>query len=160
MDFKFTREWLEKKLAHGSDNHVAVGGTTFADFKKEVEHLTVTPSALEGAPTNLGKVLRFVREQKGWTRSELAELADVDENDINSLETLVGFNPSPRTVTRLADTCKFSRQKFIELAEHRLSSAANESTFKYAANSGTTSAVTDDEYEAICELVNVLTSQD
>lgn len=160
MDFKFTREWLEKKLAQGGDDQVSAGGTTFANLKKEVEHLTVTPSALQNAPTNLGKVLRFVREQKGWTRSELAELADVDENDISSIETLEDFNPSPRTVTRLADACKFLPQRFMELAQHRLPSAANESRFKYAANSGKTSAVTDDEYEAICELVSILTSKD
>jgi transcriptional regulator with XRE-family HTH domain len=160
MDFKFTREWLERKLALGDDNNVAARGISLSNLKKEVEHLTVTPSALQDAPTNLGKVLRFVREQKGWTRTDLAQLADVDENEISSLETLEGFNPAPRTVTRLADTCNFSRQKFMELAQHRLASATNEPRFKYAANSGTTSRVTEEEYLVICELVSVLTCRD
>ena len=108
----------------------------------------------------MGKVLRFVREQRGWTRSELADLADVDEAEVEALETLRIFDPTPRTVGQLADACHFSRARFIELANHRLAVAANDGVIRYAAKSKGTASVSDDQYEMIRALVEVLSQGD
>lgn len=87
----------------------------------------------------------------------MAELADVDEAEIDALETLTNYDPAPRTVGQLADACHFSRSKFVELANHRLKVAANDSVVRYAANSKGTDVVSDDQYELIRALVEVLT---
>lgn len=158
MNFEMSKEWLKKKLAHCDDTLIGVGGTSLEDFKRDVEQRTVTPSTLANVPSDLGKVVRFVREQKGWTTTELATLADVDESEIELLESQEDYAPGPRTVTQLADACHFSRKKFIELAGHRLE-RSGESTFRFAANSKNLSTISDDTYEAIRALVEVL-SQD
>lgn len=159
MKFEMTREWLAKKLARCDDANVAAGGTPLEDFKRDVERRTVTPSVLDNVPTQLGKAVRYIREQKGWTRAELAQLADVDEADVRQLETQRDFDPSPRTVIQLAQACRFSKEKFIQLAGHRSARAANDNSVRFAANSGDLASITDDDYETIRALVEVL-SQD
>lgn len=156
MKLHISREWLEQKLQQGDDANVGAGGTRLEQFKKDMRQRTVTPAVLAAAPTELGKVLRFVREERGWTRSELAELADVDEADIEALETRKDYDPTPRTVGQLADACHFSRGKFIELAKHRQTVAANDSILRYAAKSNTTASVSDEEYEYVRALIEVL----
>lgn len=157
MKLQISREWLEQKLQQDDDANIGAGGTSLEQFKKDVQQRTVTPAVLAKVPTELGKVVRFVREQRGWSRSELAELADVDEAEIDALETLTNYDPAPRTVGQLADACHFSRSKFVELANHRLKVAANDSVVRYAANSKGTDVVSDDQYELIRALVEVLT---
>jgi transcriptional regulator with XRE-family HTH domain len=156
MKLHISREWLEQKLRQGDDADVGAGGTPLEQFKKEMQQRTVTPAALAEAPTELGQVLRYVRERRGWTRSELAELADVDVAEIEALETKKNFDPTPRTVGQLADACHFSRSKFIELASHRLRVAANDSVLRYAAKSKGTASVSDEQYEYIRALIEVL----
>lgn len=158
MKLEVTDEWLARKLKRCDDLKVAAGGMTAEEFKKDVEERTVTPSVFGHIPTELGKVVRFVREQHGWTRTELAELANVDTEDIVSLETRIDFDPSPRTVTQLADACHFSRARFIQLANHRRESAANDG-LRFAAKSKSAEVVTDEEYEAIRALVEVLSQR-
>jgi ribosome-binding protein aMBF1 (putative translation factor) len=160
MKFAFSQEWLERKLAHCDDSNVAAAGTTFDQFKRDMEQRTVTPPVLSDIPTDLGKVVRFVREQKGWSRADLAQLADIDEGDVDSIETIAEYNPSPRTVIRLADTCHLSRKKFMELAQHRQSTATGNPVLRFAANSGTTSSVSEEEYKAICALIDTLSGLD
>ncbi len=159
MKFEMSKEWLVRKLAHCDDSYVGAAGTAFEEFKKDVEQRTVTPATLSDVPTKLGKVIRFVREQRGWTRAELAALADVDEAEVELLERQEDYSPKPRAVTRLADVCHFSRSKFIELAGHRSARTASDFAVKFAANSGDLGSITDDDYEAIRALVEVL-SQD
>lgn len=159
MKLEITDEWLARKLKRCDDLNVAAEGMTAEQFKKDVEERTVTPSIFGHIPTELGKVVRFVREQHGWTQTELAELADVDAEEIVSLETRMDFDPSPRTVTQLANACHFSRARFIQLANHRRESAANDSELRFAAKSKSTEEVTDEEYEAVRALVEVLSQR-
>jgi transcriptional regulator with XRE-family HTH domain len=159
MKFEISREWLQEKLAQCDDTNVGAGGTSLEQFKEDIEQRMVTPSVLADVPTELGKAVRFVREQKGWTRSELADLADIDAAEVESIETRTDFDPKPRTVTQLADACHFSRERFIQLAKHRTMLAANESSVRYAAKSNGTESVSDDEYQAIRALVEVLSKQ-
>jgi transcriptional regulator with XRE-family HTH domain len=156
MKLQISREWLERKLQQGDDADVGAGGTPLDQFKKDMKQRTVTPAVLDEAPTDLGKVLRFVREQRGWTRSELADLADVDEAEVEALETQRTYDPAPRTVGQLADACHFSRPKFIALANHRLEVAANDSAIRYAAKSKGTASVSNEQYELIRVLIEVL----
>ncbi|CAN7581755.1 helix-turn-helix transcriptional regulator [Acidovorax sp. LjRoot38] len=156
MKLQISREWLEHKLQQDDDANVGAGGTSLEQFKKDVQQRTVTPAVLAKVPTELGQVVRYVREQRGWSRSELADLADVDESEINALETQTHYDPTPRTVGQLADACHFSRVKFAELANHRLEIAANDGVVRYVAKSKGTDAVSDDQYELIRALVEVL----
>lgn len=156
MKLQISREWLERKLQQSDDADAGAGGTSLDQFKKDMQQRTVTPAVLAEVPTELGKVVRFVREQRGWTRSELADLADVDETEIEAIESWMTYDPAPRTVAQLADACHFSRVKFIALAKHRLEVAANDSAIRYAAKSKGIASVSDGQYELIRALVEVL----
>jgi transcriptional regulator with XRE-family HTH domain len=159
MKFEMSREWLLEKLARCDDANVGAGGTPLSELKNDVERRMVTPAVLAKVPTEFGRAVRFVREQHGWTRYELAELADIDEAEVESIETRIDYDPRPRTVTQLADACHFSRERFIQLAKHRSLAAANESHVRYAAKSNGTASVTDSEYEVVRALVEVLSKQ-
>ena len=157
MKFVITQEWLTKTLARCGDDCIAAGGTPFQDFKKDIERRTVTPTVFQNVPTQLGKVVRYVREQKGWTRTEMAELADIDESDLVSIESLSNYDPKPRTVIQLANVCSFNKNDFVQLAKHRTSIAANDNTVRFAASSKGTESISEEEYDAIRALVEVLT---
>jgi len=160
MKFQISREWLERRLALGDDTDAGAGGTTLSQFKMDMQQRTVTPTVLAGVPTELGKVVRYVRELRGWTRSELADLADVEASDVEAIETQQTYSPTPRTVAQLADACHFSREKFIELAKHRSAASANDRSIRYAAKSKGTASISDDEYELIRALVETLSQGD
>jgi len=160
MKLQICQEWLERKLQQSDDAEVTAGGTSLEKFKRDLQQRTVTPTTLAQVPTELGQVVRFVREQRGWTTSELASLADVDEADIEAIETQKAYDPTPRTVGQLADACQFSRARFIELAKHRVESfSANDSIIRYAAKSKGTASISDDQYELIRALVEALSQR-
>jgi transcriptional regulator with XRE-family HTH domain len=163
MNFESMRDWLARKLEHTDDLDVAAGGTTLDALRRDAESRTVTPTVLAESPTELGKVIRFVREQRGWSRLDLAELADIDEAELLQIETLVDHNISPRSVVRLADVCGFSRLGFQQLANHVAVHdfhAANDEQLRFAARSKGVGSVTKDEFDAVCALIEVLTKRD
>src|SRR5580658_10497739 len=68
MKLKIDKEWLDRKLAKADDANASAGGTSFEEMKKNVDRRVVTPSSIAGARSELGKVVRFVREKKGISR--------------------------------------------------------------------------------------------
>ncbi len=54
----------------------------------------------------LGRVLRTLREEKGWTQNELAEKASVDRSYLTQLETGARQNPSLKVLKRLAKSLR------------------------------------------------------
>ncbi len=54
----------------------------------------------------LGRVLRTLREEKGWTQNELAEKASVDRSYLTQLETGARVNPTIAVLKRLAKSLR------------------------------------------------------
>jgi transcriptional regulator with XRE-family HTH domain len=162
MNFESMREWLARKLAHTDDAGVAAGGTSLESLRRDAEARTVTPGVLADAPTEIGKVVRYVREQRGWSRRDLADLADVDEIDIVRIETDKDYMAAPRTVVNLAEVCGFSTLRFQQLAKHLTiheSPAGDAELLRFAARSRNVGAVTPEELEAVRVLVAVLSEK-
>jgi transcriptional regulator with XRE-family HTH domain len=161
MKFHITKEWLERKLAEADDSQVAAGGTNLDDLQKDAEKRTVTPTVFREAHTQLGRVVRFVREQRGWTREQLAELACLELQEIASIETSVGYQPSPRAVIYLADALGLSRARLKELVGFVVSKSdsANDPEMRFAANSKKLDRLSEKEYDAIYELVKLLSEK-
>jgi transcriptional regulator with XRE-family HTH domain len=163
MTFQSMREWLARKLEHADDLDVAAGGTSLEYLRRDAESRTVTPAVLAESPTEIGKVIRFVREQRGWSRRDLADLADIDEADIASIETSAQYFISPSSVIRLAEVCGFSKNRFQQLANHvaiHEFHSANDEYVRFAARSNGVGSVTRDEFDAVCALIEVLTKRD
>lgn len=162
MKLEITKEWLAQKLAEADDSEAAAGGTSLEELRKDAEKRTVTPSVFAEAHTELGRVVRFIREQRSWTQQQLAALASIDVSEVISIETVVGYTPSPRAVVYLADALGLSRARLKELVGFVVSknkAAANDSEMRFAANSKSVDRVSESEYEAICELVKLLSEK-
>lgn len=162
MKFENAREWLARKLAHADDTGVAAGGTNFEQLRRDAEARTVTPSVLEEVPTEIGRVVRYIREQRGWSRREMADLAAIEEVDVAKMETIVDYQPPPRTLMNLADICGFSRRRFQELANHIVyydNNAVNVDHLRFAARSKNLEGISGEELDAVRALVEVLSQR-
>jgi len=159
MKFKIDKEWLKRKLAKADDAEAGAGGTSFDELKKNVERRTVTPSVIGGAQSELGKVVRFVREKRGITRGELADLTKLREDEIEAIETRRDYEPSLRAVIYLADALDLSRERLKELvgfvAQSR-GAAEFSRVRRFAAHSRSLDSVSEEQYEAVRALVEVL----
>lgn len=162
MKLKINKEWLNRKLDKADDAGAAAGGTSFDTLKKNVERRTVTPNVIAAAPSQLGKVVRFVREKKGMSRCELADLAKLSDEEIEAIETRRDYVPSLRAVIYLADALDLSRDRLKELAGHvskKSDTAESLAPHRFAANSKAIDTVSDEQYEAIRALVEVLSEK-
>ncbi|MEO6803184.1 MAG: helix-turn-helix transcriptional regulator [Granulicella sp.] len=162
MKLKIDKEWLGRKLERADDAEAAAGGTTLEELKKSVERRVVTPSVLASAKSELGKVVRFVREKRGLSRHELAELATLSESEIEAIETRSNYEPSLRAIVYLADPLGLSRDRLKELAGFVADShleAKGTTQYQFAANSKSVDTVSDEEYEAVRALVEVLSEK-
>lgn len=160
MKLAISRAWLEKWLANtGGDAEVGAGAGDVEHLRREVTRRKVTPPALAGASSQLGKAVRFVREQRGWSVSDLARAADVDVSEIEQIESSEVPQLAPRTAIYLADALGFSRTRMQQFAGHLTSKSALQAAskeYRFAARSKGTASISDAEYDAIRALVAVL----
>jgi transcriptional regulator with XRE-family HTH domain len=156
MKFEVTKAWLERKLREADDAFAAAGGTELEDLKRNVERRSITKGVLEAAPTKLGKVICYVREQKGWSRLQLAQIAKLDLTEIEFLEMRADYSPSPRAVSYLADALELSKEKLQVLAGFVAPDAHLQHGLRFAANSKSVDSISDEQYEAVRALVEVL----
>jgi transcriptional regulator with XRE-family HTH domain len=162
MNFDNVREWLTRKLQVVDDAGVAAGGTSFADLQRQAASRMVTPATLVEVPTEIGRVVRYVRESHSWSRHELAERATVDEAEVEAIETSRELDIPPRTLVQLADTCGFSRRKFQELAQHFVpyqNGFGALGSLSFAAKSENVAEISRDQFEAVRALVAVLSEK-
>lgn len=162
QNFEVLRAWLANRLATQDDSFAGAGGTSLKELEKDAAARTVTPTVLALAPTEIGKVVRYVREERGWTRKDLADLADIDEIDIVHIETQSSFDPAPRMIVNLANVCGFSTQRLQILAKHVYQSSSTSGPgieMRFAAKSNSVGSVSSDELEAIRALVSVLSDK-
>ncbi|HEV7165191.1 MAG TPA: helix-turn-helix transcriptional regulator [Gammaproteobacteria bacterium] len=160
MDLKVTPEWLNRKLKEVDDSTVGAGCMTQEEFARDAASRRVTPSAVESAQNELGKVVRYVREQNGWSQERLAEIADVELREIVGLETEMGYVPRSRTAYSLANSLGFSHNKMKELLgllESNRGAANDRNVYlAFAAHSKHVTMISDGDYDVIRALVDVL----
>lgn len=162
MNFTFNREWLLKRLAISGDDNIAAGNTSLEEISRIADKRRVSPPTESERLTGIGKVVRSRREERGWTQQQLADNANVDVSDIIALEEQAGFVPSPRAVIFLADALGFSRARFKAAAGCIVPArAANDvEAIAFAANSNGIHAMSEEEFQALRALVEVLSKKD
>jgi transcriptional regulator with XRE-family HTH domain len=162
MKLHITKEWLERKLAEALDNNASAGKAdeqSLQEIKNDAERRTVSPTVFVEACTQLGKVVRYVREQRGWSRQELADITSMDLSEIVAIETAQTYEPTPRAISFLADALGLSKERLKELVGftvHKGRQAANDQQLRFAAKSRNLEKLTDDQYDALRALVEVL----
>lgn len=159
MKFKTNAKWLERQLAKADDQHIETAGISLEELKVELDRRTVTPAAIVSSASEFGKVIRFARERKGLTQKALADVAQLDPEELLALETESDARPSPRALVNLADALELSRSKLKDLAGFVVQRNEPANPLKFAAHSNRIDSISDDEYESIRALVEVLSQK-
>ena len=160
MDLKVTSEWLNRKLKAVDDSTVGAGCMTQEEFARDAASRRVTPSAVESAQSELGKVVRYVREQNGWSQERLAEIADVELKEIVGLDSENDYITRSRNAYSLSKSLGFSHDRMKELLgllESNRGAANDRSVYlAFAAHSKHVTMLSDGDYDVIRALVDVL----
>jgi transcriptional regulator with XRE-family HTH domain len=145
--------WLRAK-AEGEDNGiVSVGGLVCALARREGES-----KAQLAERVALAKLVELRRRQYRLSAEALAKKADVDLEDVLSIERGEGAVPGPQAVHRLAQALELPEPRLLELAGHvptrdgRLRAA----TVRFAARAEPVALLLPEEREALEEFVGVL----
>jgi transcriptional regulator with XRE-family HTH domain len=163
MRFTITEQWLRRRLERADDGNAAAGGTSREELKGDAQRRTVTPETLAHTPTQIGKVVRYIREQRGWSRDDLARMADVEVGEITALETQEDYSLSPRAAVYLPAALGLSRKRFQEqlgLRRPRAKLGVTQAEMRYAAHSKVGVMSSDEEFETIRALVAALSERD
>jgi transcriptional regulator with XRE-family HTH domain len=109
-------------------------------------------------PFALAKLVELRRRQCRLTVEALASRADVDLEDVMTIERGEGLSPEPRTVHQIAQVLNLPKRRLLELAglaesrDHRI----REATVRFAARSEPIEELSPEELEALEEYVKVL----
>lgn len=144
------RDWVhEAEAIESSCGSVSVGGLA-AD-------LGLIQLSIGDEQRAFGRLINFARRAKGLSQDQLSKEADVDLDEIISIELYREASPRPRTVFQLARTLNLPSGPLTEVAgltkpRNDVSAAA----LQFAARSEPTSSLTPAEREAFEEFVKVL----
>jgi transcriptional regulator with XRE-family HTH domain len=145
--------WLRAKAEEEDNGIVSVGGLVCALAEVEAE----AKARLAGRVA-LAKLVELRRRQYRLSAEDLAKKADVDLEDVVSLERAEGTVPEPRTIHRLARALELPERRLLELAglvqleDERF----REATVRFAARSEPVASLLPHEQEALEEFVGLL----
>ena len=145
--------WLRAKADEEDNGIVSVGGLVCALAKGEAE----SKAHLAGRVA-LAKLVELRRRQYRLSAEDLAKKADVDLEDIVSIERGEGTVPEPRTMYRLAQALELPEPGLLELAGLVQAKDARfrTATVRFAARSEPVANLLPQEQEALEEFVGLL----
>ncbi len=145
--------WLRAKAEAEDNGIVSVGGLVCALRKGEAES-----KAHRAGRVALAKLVELRRRQYRLSAEDLSRKADVDLEDIVSIERGEGTIPEPRTMQCLARALELPEQRLLELAglvpaqDARLRKA----TVRFVSQSEPVATLLPQEQEALEEFVGLL----
>jgi HTH-type transcriptional regulator, competence development regulator len=145
--------WLRAKAEAEDNGIVSVGGLVGALAKSEEE--SKAPRAVRLA---LAKLVELRRRQYRLSAEDLAQKADVDLEDVVSIERGEGTIPEPRTMHRLAQALELPEPRLLELAGlvPATDPRFRQATVRFAARSEPVANLLPEEQEALEEFVGLL----
>jgi hypothetical protein len=145
--------WLRSKAAEEGNGIVSVGGLVCTLARNEEES-----KAQLAERVALAKLVELRRRQYRLSAEALAKKADVDLEDVLSVERGEGIVPGPQAVQRLAQALELPEPKLLELAGLVPAQDARlrEASVQFAARSGPVAILLPEEREALEEFVGVL----
>ncbi len=161
MKWKITKEWLEKRARLGEETDVSTGSIDLKDLIKETSALRQTPSERRFFATAFGTLLFFLRHQRRLSLLQLAQKIDVDETDLEKIESDPDYTPEPRTVLQLANAFAIPTRKMLELAGLIITEdpAIRDSAVRFAASGKSLEKLTVEQQDALKEFVKYLANQ-
>lgn len=62
----------------------------------------------------LAKIVKQLREQKGWSQEKLARIADISNNTITNIEVGNQLNPTIETLKKIAKALEVDTRDLVE----------------------------------------------
>jgi HTH-type transcriptional regulator, competence development regulator len=145
--------WLRAKAEAEDNGIVSVGGLVCALARSEEES-----KAHLAERVALAKLVELRRRQYRLSPEDLAQKADVELEDIVSLERGEETVPAPRTMQRLAQALELPEPRLLELAGLMPAKDARlrKATVRFAARSEPVAILLPQEREALEEFVELL----
>ena len=111
-------------------------------------------------PFVFGRLICLLRKEKGYSVSDLAEKARVDEQELRLIEAEMEWQPKPRTVAQLAGVFGVRPKSFARVANltRQVDEEIAEGAVRFAACAKDMDMLTPEQSRALKEFVRLLNS--
>lgn len=162
MEMLISKEWLRRKIESTPDVETDAGApmAVLEDIGMFLPTDLIAGADAKDAELGLafGVLVRQLRRRDEMSVAELAETAQIDEGEIQSIETDPTYLPRPRTVHRVATVFKIPERAMMKLSGATVSrdTGFKEAAQRFAAKSGDISKLSKEEQDALNEFVRYL----
>lgn len=165
MESKYTNDWLRRKIAGDPDDDPEAGPMSIP-VTSGVRRTTAQPESFAvagdrtGVPMRiaLGVLVRQLRSNAGLSVAELAEHADVSEEELRCVEHDPHYTARARLIHQLSDYFSVSLTMLSQMAgaTHEVDRVLFNESVRFAARSDDVSRLTDEERAALNAFVSML----
>ena len=142
-----SEDWYQQKILEMGDHDYLIGQTPFP-LNECASESTMAFSAL----------VRLERRNKGLTVAKLAEILDVEVDEIRSIEHNVTYHARPRTILNFARYFKLPKKEVMRLAGAAVSNDEGfcEKAMRFAARSDDIGALSREEQQLLSQFIEFL----
>ncbi|MGB2622320.1 MAG: helix-turn-helix transcriptional regulator [Candidatus Acidiferrum sp.] len=153
MNFNSDLGWIKKQAALEDNCFVSVGGLVCA--VEDLEHKSQRATASRTAFVNL---LNLSRREHKLTWEQFSQKLDVDLAELIEIENDEHYQPTPRTVNKIAIFLRIPAEKLFILSglARAHDKQFQEAALRFAARSQPVEALSSEEHEALKEYVKFL----
>ncbi len=158
MKFTFSKEWCRKSADLEGNAEVGAG---CPDIRQD-RPVTDTVDFAISSRLAFGKFLQLIRRNRDLTPEQLADRADVELQEILSIEGDVHYVTEPRTVYQLALVFGLPEKRLMQLAglTHVQDPQFAQQAVRFAARSESVEKLNSDERRALESFITLLSSKD
>ena len=162
MKLLFSNDWLRKTIPTDPDDEPEAGGTIDPSVYEAQMHSENTAVIGERNVVQLrialGTLVRQLRLKEGLSIVELAERADVSEDELRLVEHDPHYTARPRLIFQLSEYFKVQLVNLSQMSgtTHAVNRVLYNEAVRYAARSDDVSALTDEERQALDAFVSML----
>jgi HTH-type transcriptional regulator, competence development regulator len=158
MKFDFSKEWCRKSAELEGNAEVGAGCPDVGQDRP----VTDTVDFAVSARLAFGRFLQLMRRNRGFTPEQLAVRADIDLQEIVSIEGDVRYVTEPRTVYQLALVFSLPEKRLMQLAglTHAQDPKFAQQAVRFAAQSESVEKLNLEERRALESFIALLSSKD
>ncbi|MDP9009873.1 MAG: helix-turn-helix domain-containing protein [Pseudomonadota bacterium] len=165
MESKYTNDWLRRKIASDPDDDPEAGPMVIP-VTSGARHVSARPESFAvagdrtGVPLRiaLGVLVRQLRSSAGLSIADLAERADVSEEELRRVEHDPHYTARARLIHQLSSYFSVSLAMLSQMAgaTHEVDRVLFNESVRFAARSDDVSRLTADESAALNAFVSLL----
>lgn len=129
--------------------------------QKMVVEMTAADPEVNALRYTFHVFVRLLRRQSGFTVEDLAEKADIDREEVEALERVNGYRPSPLTIHKLSRFYGIPEERMLMLAGavREVSPDLSREASRFAAKAESFAKLTDEERQTLDEFIKFLKSE-